>query len=85
MNTKPITQHYWQSNIVQPARPVDKPRDERRRREQSFAAIYKAQTSKRERRVHVLVVLLFLAVVGVQIGIAAGEITRPVYLADFIK
>jgi len=72
---------------IQPLQRMDKPnnREERRGQQPSFAAVYKAQTSKRERRVHILALLLFMAVVCAQIGIAAGEITGPVYLANFIK
>lgn len=82
MSNNAINQHYWdkQVQVVQPAKEADKPRREK----QGFAAIYKAQTTKGERRAHILAVILFLVVVGVQAAIATGLLTGPVYLADFI-
>jgi len=69
---------------VQPLVKSDKTRRERRE-QQSFATIYKAQTTKRERRLIMFVCFWFLLLVGVQIGIATRDITGPMYLADLVK
>lgn len=77
MNIQATTQPTYR---VQPPTKSDKTRQERREQERTCAAIYKAQTSKRERKVHFVIVLLLLVVVVDQICIAAGWITSPGYL-----
>ena len=69
---KPIEQPTYR---LKPLSRMDKHenREDRRRRDnRSFAAIYKAQTGKVERRFHVVIILLVLANVVNQTGILKG-------------
>ena len=68
MREPAITQHYWNQYRVAPAKPSDKPRREK----PSFMDIYRAQTSKVERKVHIGVMLLLAANIVNQAGKGMG-------------
>jgi len=80
MNTKPITQHYWNTNIVQPPKPADKPREDRRKQSQAYK-----KAKKQERAALTFIITGVLILAFVQLGIADGWIHGPVYLADLIR
>ena len=63
-----ITQSYWNQYRVAPAKPADKPRREK----PSFMDIYRAQTSKVERKVHAFTLLLLAANIVNQAGKGMG-------------
>lgn len=68
MNRPAITQSYWNQYRVAPAKAADKPRKDK----PSFLQIYRAQTSKVERKVHAGVLLLLAANIVNQAGKGMG-------------